>query len=118
MGGGRGALGRLLGSRHVDDEGAVCGATDLEGPWAAADVAVPNELTFALRVDVDVDVLEAVGASDSRGVVHWGARIHEGACERASRPVVFAALLSSFGGQWPMKGCGDGSSLPTLDLSY
>ena len=60
----------LLGSRHVDDEGAVCGATDLEGPWTAADVAVPNELTFALRVDVYVDVLEAVGASDSRGVIH------------------------------------------------
>jgi hypothetical protein len=72
-------LGRLLGSRHVDDEGAVCGATDLEGPWTAADVAVPNELTFALRVDVYVDVLEAVGASDSRGVIHWGPRIHEGA---------------------------------------
>jgi hypothetical protein len=72
-------LGRLLGSRHVDDEGSVCGATDLEGPRTAADVAVLNELTFALRVDVYVDVLEAVGASDSRGVIHRGPRIHEGA---------------------------------------
>ena len=60
----------LLGSRHVDDEGAVSGATDLEGPWAAADVAVPNELTFVLRVDVYFDVLEAVRASDLGGVVH------------------------------------------------
>lgn len=82
MGGGRRALGRLLGSRHVDDEGAVRGATDLEGPWAAADVAVPNELTFALRVDVYVDVLEAVGASDSRGIVHWGLGYTKGLARR------------------------------------
>ena len=105
-----------LRSRCVNDERAVCSATDFKRPWPAADVAVPNELTFALRVDVYVDVLEAVGASDSRGVVHWGPRIHEGARERAARPVVFAALLSNLSGQWPMNGCGDGSSLPTLDL--
>ena len=63
--------GLLLRSRHVDDEGTVCPATDLKRPWTAADVAVPNELTFALWVDVHLDALEAVGASDASGVVHW-----------------------------------------------
>ena len=42
-----------------------------------------------------------------RGVIHRGPRIHEGAGEQAARPVVFAALLSNLGGQWPVKGCGD-----------
>jgi len=60
----------LLRPRHVDDQRAVCGAADVERPWVAADVAVANELAFALRVDVDVDGLEAVGARDLGNVVH------------------------------------------------
>jgi hypothetical protein len=59
-----------LRSRYVNDERAVCSATDFKRPWPAADVAVPNELTFALRVDVHLEALKAVGANQLSGVVH------------------------------------------------
>ena len=74
------AIGSTEDSTEVGDESLrairpneklpVRATTDLKRPWPATDVAVPNQLAFALRIDVDLDVLEAVRTGQQRGVVH------------------------------------------------
>lgn len=51
---------RLLRSIRPDEKLPVRATADLQRPGSATDVAVPDQFTFALRVDVDLDNLEAV----------------------------------------------------------
>ena len=45
-------------------------ATHTQQPGAAADVAVPNQLPFTLRVYVDVDALQTIGADELNRIFH------------------------------------------------
>ena len=60
---------RLLRAIRPNEKLPVHATTDLQRPGPATDVAVPNQFTFALRVDVDLDALEAVRTGQQRGVV-------------------------------------------------
>lgn len=61
---------RLLCARYPHGQAPIDAARDLQQPRSTADIAVPNQLPLALRVDVDFEALEAVRATDLNGILH------------------------------------------------
>jgi len=60
----------LLRARGSYDGLAVGIMSDVKRPRATADITIADEVSFALRIDVDFDQLEAVRASQLDRVVH------------------------------------------------